>query len=75
MLWDEKYVIVGPTFPNIVYSVGEIYRLRLPGRSIVFASSHRLIDEGCDENRFIKIPKAALYEIRNGVHDGLFTVS
>ncbi|KAI1440699.1 cytochrome P450 [Annulohypoxylon stygium] len=61
------------SFVSLADKYGEIYRLRLPGRTIVFASSHRLIDEICDEKRFIKIPKGALYEIRNGVHDGLFT--
>ncbi|KAL7623677.1 hypothetical protein AAE478_005229 [Parahypoxylon ruwenzoriense] len=61
------------SFASLADKYGEIYRLRLPGRSIVICSSHRLIDELCDENRFIKIPKGALHEIRNGVHDGLFT--
>ncbi|KAI1409982.1 cytochrome P450 [Hypoxylon sp. FL1857] len=61
------------SFVSLADRYGEIYRLRLPGRTIVVASSHRIVDELCDESRFIKIPKAALYEIRNGVHDGLFT--
>ncbi|OTA57889.1 cytochrome P450 [Hypoxylon sp. EC38] len=61
------------SFVSLADRYGEIYRLRLPGRTIVVASSHRLVDELCDESRFIKIPKAALWEIRNGVHDGLFT--
>ncbi|KAI0384686.1 cytochrome P450 [Hypomontagnella monticulosa] len=61
------------SFVSLADKYGEIYRLRLPGRSIVVGSSHRIVDELCDEKRFIKIPKGALYEIRNGVHDGLFT--
>ncbi|KAI1800734.1 cytochrome P450 [Daldinia bambusicola] len=61
------------SFTALADKYGEIYRLRLPGRSLVVASSHRIIDELCDEKRFIKIPKSALHEIRNGVHDGLFT--
>ncbi|KAI2465636.1 cytochrome P450 [Annulohypoxylon bovei var. microspora] len=61
------------SFVSLADRYGEIFRLRLPGRSIVFVSSHRLVDELCDEKRFIKIPKGALFEIRNGVHDGLFT--
>jgi cytochrome P450/NADPH-cytochrome P450 reductase len=36
-------------------------------------NSHRLIDELCDEKRFTKVPTGVLAEIRNGVHDGLFT--
>ncbi|KAI1087852.1 cytochrome P450 [Rostrohypoxylon terebratum] len=61
------------SFLSLADKYGEIYRLRLPGRTMVTVSSHRLIDEACDENRFMKIPKGALFEIRNGVHDGLFT--
>ncbi|KAI1389181.1 cytochrome P450 [Hypoxylon trugodes] len=60
-------------FASLADRYGEIYRLRLPGRTIVFVTSHRLVDELCDEKKFVKIPKAALHEIRNGVHDGLFT--
>ncbi|KAI1369012.1 bifunctional P-450:NADPH-P450 reductase [Xylaria arbuscula] len=53
---------------------GETYRIYLPGgRTIVFANSHRLINELCDEKRFTKIPNGVLEEIRHGVHDGLFT--
>ncbi|KAF3070556.1 hypothetical protein GL218_00250 [Daldinia childiae] len=61
------------SFISLADKYGEIYRLRLPGRSLVVSSSHRIIDELCDEKRFVKIPKSALNEIRNGVHDGLFT--
>ncbi|XXG96367.1 hypothetical protein Hte_002649 [Hypoxylon texense] len=61
------------SFAALADKYGEIYRLRLPGRSMVVSSSHRIVDELCDEKRFIKIPKGALNEIRNGVHDGLFT--
>ncbi|KAK5629280.1 hypothetical protein RRF57_004995 [Xylaria bambusicola] len=40
---------------------GETYRIHLPGgRSIVFANSHRLINELCDEKRFTKIPNGVL---------------
>ncbi|KAI2616227.1 cytochrome P450 [Hypoxylon sp. NC1633] len=61
------------SFVSLADRYGEIFRLRFPGRTLVFASSHRLVNELCDESRFQKVPKAALYEIRNGVHDGLFT--
>ncbi|GKT78545.1 bifunctional P-450:NADPH-P450 reductase [Colletotrichum tofieldiae] len=52
---------------------GEIYRLRFPGRSIVMVSTRALVNETCDEKRFKKSVNQALSEIRNGVHDGLFT--
>lgn len=31
------------------------------------------MDEVCDEERFSKIVAASLEQVRNGVHDGLFT--
>ncbi|OBR12934.1 Cytochrome P450 [Colletotrichum higginsianum IMI 349063] len=52
---------------------GEIYRLRFPGRSIVMVSTRALVNETCDEKRFKKSVNRALSQIRNGVHDGLFT--
>jgi len=35
--------------------------------------SQRLMNEICDEKRFGKSIKAGLAELRNGIHDGLFT--
>ncbi|KAI1424799.1 bifunctional P-450:NADPH-P450 reductase [Xylaria sp. FL1777] len=62
------------SFSDFADKYGEVFRIYLPGgRSIVFANSHRLINELCDEKRFAKIPNGVLEEIRNGVHDGLFT--
>ncbi|KAI2610804.1 cytochrome P450 [Hypoxylon fragiforme] len=61
------------SFISLADRYGEVFRLRFPGRTVVVVSSHRLVNELCDESRFVKIPKAALWEIRNGVHDGLFT--
>ncbi|KAF2016963.1 cytochrome P450 [Aaosphaeria arxii CBS 175.79] len=52
---------------------GEIYRLRFPGRSVVLVSTQALVNETCDEKRFKKSINTALNEIRDGVHDGLFT--
>ncbi|KAL4939088.1 hypothetical protein BDV06DRAFT_231292 [Aspergillus oleicola] len=53
--------------------LGEIYRLRFPGRSVVIVSTHALVDETCDEKRFKKSVNSALLHVRDGVHDGLFT--
>ncbi|KAF2791002.1 cytochrome P450 [Melanomma pulvis-pyrius CBS 109.77] len=52
---------------------GEIYRLRFPGRTVVLVSTQALVNETCNEKRFKKAVKAALDEVRKGVHDGLFT--
>ncbi|KAI1305496.1 bifunctional P-450:NADPH-P450 reductase [Xylaria venustula] len=62
------------SFSDFADKYGEIFRLYFPGgRSIVFVNSHRLVDEVCNEKRFAKKPNGVLAEIRNGVHDGLFT--
>lgn len=54
---------------------GPIYRLTTFGVSRVFISSHELVDEVFDEERFSKTIAGGLIEIRNGVHDGLFTAN
>ncbi|KAI0007502.1 cytochrome P450 [Xylariaceae sp. FL0662B] len=61
------------SFTSLAEKYGEIFRLRRPARNVVICSSRRLIDELCDEKRFVKVPRGALEEVRNGVHDGLFT--
>lgn len=61
------------SFVSLAEKYGEIYRLHLPGARLVFVSSHALVDDACDERRFKKIPNTVLTEIREGVHDGLFT--
>ncbi|KAF2813329.1 bifunctional P-450/NADPH-P450 reductase [Mytilinidion resinicola] len=52
---------------------GPIYRLSFAGVPRYFIASHELMNEVCDEKRFSKHIAAALQEVRNGVHDGLFT--
>ncbi|KKA18357.1 Fatty acid hydroxylase [Rasamsonia emersonii CBS 393.64] len=52
---------------------GPIYRLVTFGKSRVLISSHDLADEVFNEERFRKAVFGGLREIRNGVHDGLFT--
>lgn len=69
---------IDPAFPlgsmiNMADKYGEIYRLSLPGRSVVVVSSQALVNEVCDEKRFKKDIARVLGEVRNGVHDGLFT--
>ncbi|KAH8703590.1 putative fatty acid hydroxylase [Talaromyces proteolyticus] len=52
---------------------GPIYRLTTFGVSRVLISSHELVDEVCNEERFRKAVFSGLREIRHGIHDGLFT--
>lgn len=40
---------------------------------MLFVSTQKLVNEACDEKRFAKAVGAVLQEVRNGVHDGLFT--
>ncbi|KAI1869212.1 uncharacterized protein JN550_005842 [Neoarthrinium moseri] len=68
---DQTYPL--GSFMDLAEKHGDIYRLRLPGRTVVVCSNHALVDELCNEKRFKKVPAGALKEIRDGVHDGLFT--
>lgn len=43
-------------------------------RSVLVVSSYELMNDVCDDKRFIKNPGGALGQVRNGVGDGLFTV-
>ncbi|KAM0548780.1 hypothetical protein ACHAPJ_009776 [Fusarium lateritium] len=69
---------IDPEFPlgsmvSLAEQHGEIYRLRFPGRTVVIVSNQALVNETCNEKRFKKSVNSALTEIREGVHDGLFT--
>ncbi|KAK6084421.1 cytochrome P450 [Seiridium cupressi] len=69
---------IDPNFPvdsfgKLADKYGEIYRIRFPGSTLVVTSTFALVDELCNEKRFKKIPDNVLTEVRNGVHDGLFT--
>ncbi|KAJ4249793.1 hypothetical protein NW762_012135 [Fusarium torreyae] len=69
---------IDPEFPlgsmvSLAEQHGEIYRLKFPGRTVVIVSTQALVNETCNEKRFKKSVNSALTEIREGVHDGLFT--
>ncbi|OTA89350.1 hypothetical protein M434DRAFT_373862 [Hypoxylon sp. CO27-5] len=61
------------SFNSLAEKYGEIFQLRLPGARLVFVTTHALVDEVFDEKRFKKVPNNVLKEIREGLHDGLFT--
>ncbi|KAK1543827.1 bifunctional P-450/NADPH-P450 reductase [Colletotrichum paranaense] len=52
---------------------GEVYRLRMPGMTVVFVSTNALVNEVCDETRFQKSLNNVLREVRHIANDGLFT--
>ncbi|TKA82891.1 hypothetical protein B0A55_01179 [Friedmanniomyces simplex] len=58
---------------NLAKTYGEIFSLTLFGKKRIFISSQKLLEEVCNEKRFGKLVSAALGELRNGIHDGLFT--
>ena len=52
---------------------GPIFKLSFFGFERVFVSSQELANELCDEKRFCKAVAGPLAQVRNGLHDGLFT--
>ena len=61
------------TFKRLTKEHGEIFKLDLLRNRIIGVTTHALIDEVCDEKRFFKKPNPVLRELREGIHDGLFT--
>ncbi|KAB8228368.1 bifunctional cytochrome P450/NADPH--P450 reductase [Aspergillus alliaceus] len=61
------------SFQRLAENYGPIFRLNIAGTTRVFISTHELVDEICNEERFTKVVTAGLREIRNGAQDGLFT--
>ncbi|KAH6838702.1 NADPH-cytochrome P450 reductase-like protein [Alternaria alternata] len=57
---------------NLTLKYGPIWKFYLGGDRVVIANQAHL-NEICDEERFSKIIAASLEQVRNGVHDGLFT--
>jgi len=59
---------------RIADTYGEIFKLRLGrGDDKIFISSQNLLNELCDEKRFMKIVDGPLAQVRNLAYDGLFT--
>lgn len=52
---------------------GEIFKLSVFGNDRYILCSQRLVQEVCDESRFVKSINTNLEQVRNGVGDGLFT--
>ncbi|KAH7130800.1 NADPH-cytochrome P450 reductase-like protein [Dendryphion nanum] len=58
---------------NLTDIYGPIWTFSITGSSRIVIASQELMNEVSDESRFTKIVSAALKEVRNGAHDGLFT--
>ncbi|OCH86500.1 cytochrome P450 [Obba rivulosa] len=61
------------SFTLLAEQYGEIFKLSMPGRTLVVVNTYELLNELCDERRFYKGVTGALEEVRNGVADALFT--
>ena len=51
---------------------GPIFKLNLV-KPVIFVGSQELVNEVCDQDRFVKVPTTALEELRALLGDGLFT--
>ncbi|KZT69908.1 cytochrome P450 [Daedalea quercina L-15889] len=61
------------SFILLAKQYGEIYELLQFSRSLLVVSTYELLNDICDDKRFVKNPGGALEQVRNGVGDGLFT--
>ncbi|KAI3320925.1 cytochrome P450 [Xylariaceae sp. AK1471] len=52
---------------------GEIFQVKVLGKTLVFVAGAALAEELCDEKRFRKFVGGPIVEIRYAVHDSLFT--
>ncbi|KAK1499119.1 cytochrome P450 [Colletotrichum tamarilloi] len=68
---DQDYPL--GSFVHMANKYGPIYRLDLLGQKLVFVNTHELVNECCDDKRFKKSIEGDLTELRDAVHDGLFT--
>lgn len=58
---------------NLTDTYGPIWTFHFGGAYRIVIASQELMNEVADEERFSKIVSAALEQVRNGTHDGLFT--
>ncbi|KJZ75343.1 hypothetical protein HIM_05269 [Hirsutella minnesotensis 3608] len=75
----KNFKDIDPNFParsfqQLADLYGDIYQIDL-GTPVVFVSSHELVHEVCDENRFHKDIQRNLLQLRALVGDGLFTAA
>ncbi|OLN87311.1 Bifunctional P-450:NADPH-P450 reductase 3 [Colletotrichum chlorophyti] len=61
------------SFVHLANKYGPIYKLNLLGQKMVVLNTYELVNESCDDTRFKKSIDGDLRELRDAVHDGLFT--
>ena len=57
----------------LMKTYGRIVKLNILGNTRYFVGSHEVINELCDEKRFMKVVDGGLLELRQGIGQGLFT--
>lgn len=72
-IWELDRTAPINSFMRWARQFGEIYSLNLAGSHRVFINTAELLEEACNEKRFSKTLSPALIDLRNGVHDALFT--
>lgn len=72
-LLDIDRTAPAQSFMRLARRYGPIYRLQLPGRTLVVLSSRELVNEVCDQQRFDKLVNRSLQMVRMFGGDGLFT--
>ncbi|VUC35613.1 unnamed protein product [Clonostachys rosea] len=72
-LFDIKPSNTWASLKKLAEDHGEIFQVKILGRTIVFVAGANLAEEICDEKRFRKLVSGPIIEIRAAVHDALFT--
>ncbi|KAF4122179.1 Cytochrome P450 [Geosmithia morbida] len=72
-LFDIKPSNTWQSLKNLAEQHGEIFKVNILGKTIVFVAGVDLAGEVCNEKRFRKYVGGPIVEIRYAVHDALFT--
>lgn len=72
-IFDVKPSNTWWSLKKLAEEYGEIFQIKVLGKTIVFVASAQLAEEICDEKRFRKYVGGPVVEIRYAVHDALFT--
>jgi cytochrome P450 len=72
-VWSVYSFSQFPSLSTDIARLGEIFKIIVLGKQIVFVGNAALCEEICDEKRFRKFVGGPIVEIRYAVHDSLFT--
>ncbi|KAF2787026.1 cytochrome P450 [Melanomma pulvis-pyrius CBS 109.77] len=72
-LWDIDFQNTMDSLRKLTDVHGPIWKFHLGNEERIVVGSQALLNEVCDETRFVKVIAATLNQARNGVQDGLGT--